>query len=74
MTDEPKKFPRPTDHQRELLYDAVWDLRDYGEAWVPLQQDSEQWLYWLTRYEGFAEGEIELGHNNKWNFQIKLKD
>ena len=74
MTDS-MKFPKPQGLQLDRLDDAAWDLRDYNEAWIGLDQgDPQMWLYWLQRYQGFAEDEIELDGQNQWNFKIKMKD
>lgn len=59
MTDAPGKYPKPEGDEREVLYDAKWDLIDCHEAYIHNDTDTEKWLYWLRRYEGFAEGEIQ---------------
>lgn len=74
MPNEPKKYPKPQGLEVDRLHDAAWDLRDYRSCWIPLGEDRDKWLYWLRRYEGFGDEEIELGAENDWNFEIKLKD
>lgn len=52
--------PQPFGSEIDLLNDAAWDLRDYGEAFIHDTTDSEKWSWWLRRYEGFAENEFEI--------------
>jgi hypothetical protein len=51
---------KPTGFEVDALNDAAWDLRDYGEAFIHDETDSEKWLYWLRRYQGFSEDEIRV--------------
>lgn len=57
---ESTKPPKPLGTEVDLLRDAAWDLRDYGEAFIHDDTDSEKWFYWLHRYEGFGEDEIQV--------------
>jgi len=59
MPDAPN-HPKPIGLETDLLHDAAWDLRDYGEAFIHEDTDSDKWAWWLRRYEGFAEGELEI--------------
>lgn len=54
------RYPKPLGLEVDALHDAAWDLRDYREAFIHDDTDSEKWLWWLQRYEGFADGEIEI--------------
>lgn len=61
MTESTRpRHPKPLGLEVDALYDAGWDLRDYGEAFIHHENDSEKWSWWLRRYEGFAEGEFEI--------------
>lgn len=55
---ESTKYPKPIGLELDALSDAAWDLRDCDEAFIHDSTDSGKWLYWLRRYEGFAEDEI----------------
>jgi hypothetical protein len=55
-----QRYPKPTEPEKEFLYDLAWDLRDTHRGAVPLGQDIEKYLYWLHRYEGFTEWELEV--------------
>lgn len=57
---ESTKPPKPLGTEVDLLSDAAWDLRDYREAFIHDDTDSDKWLYWLRRYEGFGEDEIQV--------------
>jgi hypothetical protein len=59
MPDAPN-HPKPLGLEVDALHDAAWDLRDYDEAFIHDDTDSEKWLYWLRRYEGFAEDELQV--------------
>jgi hypothetical protein len=57
---ESTKPPKPLGLEVDALHDAAWDLRDYHEAFIHDETDAEKWLYWLRRYEGFGEDEIQV--------------
>lgn len=59
MTESPK-YPKPDEMEMEALYDAAWDLRDYGETSVPISDSAAKWIWWLYRYEGFVKEELEV--------------
>lgn len=54
------RHPKPLGLEVDALHDAAWDLRDYGEAFIHDDTDEDKWGWWLRRYEGFAEDELEI--------------
>jgi hypothetical protein len=73
MTTSPK-YPKPDEMEMEALYDAGWDLRDAGETAVPISDDPEKWIWWLRRYEGFGEVELEVKRTHTYTTIIGYKD
>lgn len=73
MTASPK-YPKPDEMQMEALYDAGWDLRDNRETAVPISDDPEMWIYWLRRYEGFGQDELEVKRTHFYTTIIGYRD
>lgn len=57
---ESTKYPEPFGLEIDALHDAAWDIRDYGVTTLHPGENYEQWMYWLKRYEGFGDEELEV--------------
>lgn len=69
----PPNHPQPIGLEIDLLSDTAWDLRDYGEAFIHQDTDPDKWSWWLQRYEGFANDELEI-KTLSTVLHIRLKD
>jgi hypothetical protein len=72
MTESPK-HPKPQGNEVDALYDARWDIVENGAATLH-PDDPEKWLYWLHRYEGFGEEELEVKQNDSAALIIGYRD
>lgn len=73
----PMNYPQPQELQYDALDDAMWDLIDHRTATITRREGDpgvEGWLYWLTRYQGFAEGELEVKTQNDSIIILGYKD
>lgn len=73
MTDSPT-YPKPQGDDVDRLYDARNDITANGATTIHPEQDPEKWLYWLRRYEGFGEWELEVKSHTDIALIIGYKD